>query len=198
MQEIHTSITCFDYHIQFPPMQTSTYTVRCKIPHMEPSQLPLDFLQLLNNSLSKDPRHPCLIMNASMSEGCIELVLDVSLLDSSAAPVTTSPTPGHTNHVLHMTGMAGRIVQPISTVLDPTTWLQHLHMQPPRGVVATAQIGGRCVLCALVFLIRSSFPWSRMKQRPVCQDMFQPSYWQTCFQSCKPHKMVLALHMVRV
>lgn len=132
-------------------MQASNITLRCKIPHMEPSQLPPDFLQLLNNSFSKDPQHPCLIINAAMHEGCIELVLDVALLDTFVAPVIHPPTAREMSpiHTLHATGMAGRIVQPFIGVLDPTTWLQNLHMQPPRGVVATAQICGRCVSCTL-------------------------------------------------
>ncbi|MEW5297019.1 MAG: hypothetical protein WDW36_000256 [Sanguina aurantia] len=104
------------------------YRVVTKIPHMEPHQLPPDFLQLMAQSLSQHPTHPSLIVGVAMKSGCIELVLDVVAITEEGSGAGAG---------------AGADADPAQLgFVDPGTWLHHLHVLPPPGTEVLTQACG--------------------------------------------------------
>ncbi|MEW5315813.1 MAG: hypothetical protein WDW38_007217 [Sanguina aurantia] len=111
-----------------PPVQAKRYRVVTKIPHMEPHQLPPDFLQLMAQSLSQHPTHPSLIVGVAMKSGCIELVLDVVAITEEGSGAGAG---------------AGADADPAQLgFVDPGTWLHHLHVLPPPGTEVLTQACG--------------------------------------------------------
>ncbi|MEW5297020.1 MAG: hypothetical protein WDW36_000257 [Sanguina aurantia] len=105
-------------------VQAKRYRVVTKIPHMEPHQLPPDFLQLMAQSLSQHPTHPSMIVGVAIRRGCIELSLDlVHLCEAGRDPADAGPTQ--------------------HGFLDPEIWLHHLHVLPPPGTEVLTQACGR-------------------------------------------------------
>ncbi|MEW5297021.1 MAG: hypothetical protein WDW36_000258 [Sanguina aurantia] len=107
------------------------YRVVTKIPHMEPHQLPPDFLQLMAQSLSQHPTHPSLIVGVAMKSGCIELVLDV-------VAITEEGSGGGAGGA----GAGGGEGPAQLGFVDPGTWLHHLHVLPPPGTEVLTQACG--------------------------------------------------------
>lgn len=118
-------ITCF-HSCSLPSFapQSRIYRVVTKIPHMEPEDLPPDYLEKLRASLAAHKTCPMAVVGAEVRSGCVELVLDlVSLAEGGAVSADWHPIK--------------------EGILDPSVWLQHLHVQPPAGTQVLSQACGR-------------------------------------------------------
>lgn len=110
--------------LQPPPLQSRPIRIVTKIPDIEPEDLTPDFLLKISASFASHPIHPCMLVGASVRRGCVELVMDlVPMSESSHVSANWDPlSQGH---------------------LDPSLWLQHLHVNPPRGTQVLSQACGR-------------------------------------------------------
>ncbi|MEW5317454.1 MAG: hypothetical protein WDW38_008747 [Sanguina aurantia] len=95
-----------------------------KIQDLEPEDLSDDFLLKISVSLASHPTHPYLMVGASVRRGCVELTMDlVPMSRNCCAGGSWDPVGGGD--------------------LDPALWLQHLHVNPPRGTQVLSQACGR-------------------------------------------------------